>query len=142
MHVRVAPRDQHRVLSAALILVCAVSAAWAAGCRSDPSEQITAEWAIEPSPPLAGSQAVARVTLRDRAGKPVVGARLNLEGLMSHPGMQPVVADVTELGGGIYQAPLRLNMEGDWTIRFVGKLRDGSRITKQLDLSGVRRAGG
>jgi hypothetical protein len=138
-----APRDQPRVLSATLILVvCAVYAAWSAGCRSNPSDQITAEWAIEPSPPLAGSEAVARVTLRDRARNPVIGAKLHLEGLMSHPGMKPVTADVIELGGGIYEAPLRLSMEGDWTIVFSGVLRDGARITKQLDLSGVRRAGG
>jgi hypothetical protein len=142
VHVRVAPRDQPRVLSATLILVCAVYAAGSAACRSNPSDQITAEWAIEPLPPVAGSEAVARITLQDRARNPVIGAKLHLEGLMSHPGMKPVVADVIELGGGIYQAPLRLTMEGDWTIVLSGVLRDGARITKQLDLSGVRRAGG
>jgi YtkA-like protein len=137
-----APRDQPRILRAALILACAVYAACAAGCRSDQSSQITAEWTIEPSPPLAGSDAVARITLRDSARNPVVGAKLHLEGLMSHPGMTPVLSDVTERGGGIYEASLRLNMEGDWTLVLTGELRDGARVSKQLDLSGVRRTGG
>ena len=142
MHVRVAPRDHPRVLSATLILVCAVYAAWSAGCRSDPSNQITAEWTIEPSPPLAGRDAVARITLRDSARNPVVGAKLHVEGLMAHPGMKPVLSDAIERGAGTYEAPLHLTMEGDWTLVLTGELRDGARITKQLDLSGVRRTDG
>ena len=124
------------------MLACAVYAAGAAGCRSDPSEQITAEWTMEPSPPLAGSDIVARISLHDSARNPVVGATLHLEGQMSHPGMTPVVSDVIERGGGIYEARLRLTMEGDWTLVLAGELRDGGRITKQLDLAGVRRATG
>jgi YtkA-like protein len=125
------------------MLACAVyAAAAAAGCRSDPSEQITAEWTLEPSPPLAGSDIVARISLHDSARNPVVGAKLHLEGQMSHPGMTPAVSDVIERGGGIYEARLRLTMEGDWTLVLTGELRDGGRITKQLDLAGVRRATG
>jgi YtkA-like protein len=142
VHVRVASRDQPRILRAALILACAVFAACAAGCRSDPSDQITAEWAVEPSPPLAGSDTVARITLRDSGRNPVLGAKVHLEGLMSHPGMKPVLSEAVERGGGTYEATLRLTMEGDWTLVLAGELRDGTRITKQLDLSGVRRTGG
>jgi hypothetical protein len=97
---------------------------------------------MEPSPPAAGSDVVARVTLHDAAHKPVIGAKLQLEGQMSHPGMAPVVSDVIERGDGLYEARLRLSMEGDWTLVLAGELRDGARITKQLDLAGVRRTGG
>jgi len=97
---------------------------------------------MDPSPPLAGSDVVARVTLRDSASKPVVGAKLHLEGQMSHPGMAPVLSDMVEHGDGLYEARLRLTMEGDWTLVLAGQLRDGTRITKQLDLAGVRRSGG
>ena len=97
---------------------------------------------MEPSPPLAGSDIVARISLHDSARNPVVGATLHLEGQMSHPGMAPVVSDVIERGGGIYEARLRLTMEGDWTLVLTGELADGGRITKQLDLAGVRRATG
>lgn len=97
---------------------------------------------MEPSPPLAGSDVVARVTLTDSARNPVLGAKLQLEGQMSHPGMTPVISDVSERGGGTYDARLRLTMEGDWTLVLTGVLRDGTRIMKQLDVAGVRRAGG
>jgi YtkA-like protein len=142
--VRVAPRAQSRVLNSALplILTCALCAVWAVACRSDPSTQITAEWTIEPSPPLAGSDVTARVTLRDNANTPVGGAKLHLEAQMSHPGMSPVLSDMVERGDGVYDARLRLTMEGDWTLVVAGELRDGTRITKQLDLAGIRRAGG
>jgi len=97
---------------------------------------------VEPSPPLAGSDTVARITLRDSARNPVLGAKVHLEGLMSHPGMKPVLSEAVERSGGTYEATLRLTMEGDWTLVLAGELRDGTRITKQLDLSGVRRTGG
>jgi len=97
---------------------------------------------VQPSPPLAGSDTVARITLHDSARNPVVGAKLHLEGQMSHPGMSPVLSDAIERGNGIYEATLRLTMEGNWTLVLTGELRDGARITKQLDLSGVRRTGG
>ena len=142
MHVRVAPRAHPRVLTAALILTVAVHAAWAAGCRSDPSDRYTAEWTLDPSPPVAGGEVLARVTLRDDAQKPVVGAKLHLEGQMSHPGMTPVISDLTERGGGTYDARIRITMAGDWVLVLTGQTHGGVRITKQIDLPGVRRPTG
>src|SRR5262245_13293647 len=140
VHVRVAPRAHARVLTIALILNGAVCASMAAGCRSDPSEQIDAEWTLDPSPPVVGSDVFAHVTLRDGAKMPVVGATLRLEGQMSHPGMAPVISNLTERGGGVYDAHLKLTMAGDWTLVLTGDLANGVRITKQLDLPGVRGA--
>jgi hypothetical protein len=109
----------------------------AAGCRSDPSGQIDAEWTLDPSPPVAGSDVLAHVTLRDSAKMPVLGAKLRVEGQMSHPGMAPVISDLTERGGGVYDAHLKLTMAGDWTLVLTGELANGARITKHLDLPGV-----
>ena len=142
MHVRVAPRAHARVLTFALILIGAACASTAAGCRSDPSGQIDAEWTLDPSPPVAGSDVLAHVTLRDNAKMPVLGAKLRLEGQMSHPGMAPVVSDLLERGGGVYDAHLKLTMAGDWTLVVTGELSNGVRITKQLDLPGVRQSPG
>ena len=139
--MRVAPRAHAGVLTFALILIAAACAA-AAGCRSDPSGQIDAEWTLDPSPPLAGSDVIAHVTLRDNAKMPVVGAKLRLEGQMSHPGMAPVISDLIERGGGVYDAHLKLTMAGDWTLIVTGELSNGVRITKQLDLPGVRQGTG
>ena len=53
---------------------------------------------------------------------PSTGARLRLEGLMSHPGMAPVVAEVVERGDGAYDAPLQFTMAGDWILFVTGQL--------------------
>ena len=144
MHVRVAPRAQSRILRVRL-LVCAVLLAWApvwvAACRPNPSDQVNASWTIDPSPPSAGSPLIARITLRDRSQAPVIGAKLRLEGQMSHPGMAPVVAELAERGDGEYEAQMQLTMAGDWILVVSGQLRDGTRILKQIDLAGVRPAG-
>jgi hypothetical protein len=56
------------------------------------------------------------VTLTSQAGQPVPGARVSLEGDMSHPGMSPAFSDAREIADGKYQAILDLKMLGDWTI--------------------------
>jgi len=88
-----------------------------------------------------GIPLIARITLRDRSQAPVVGAKLRLEGQMSHPGMAPVVAELAERGDGQYEAQMQLTMAGDWILVVSGQLRDGTRIVKQIDLAGVRPAG-
>jgi hypothetical protein len=135
--VRVAPRAQHRVLTAAFVFVCSL---WClAGCsRPDPAEAIRVTWTLDPSPPVAGTPTVARMTLRDTEQKPVTGARLRLEGVMSHPGMAPVVAAITERGNGEYDAPLQFTMAGDWILLVTGELPTGVQIKKQIEIAGVR----
>jgi YtkA-like protein len=141
VHVRVGSRPDARVLKAAAVLTCAVLAAWIAACRSNPAAQITAEWMLDPSPPVANGDVVARVTLRDGARNPVLGAKLRLEGQMSHPGMAPVVADLQERDGGTYEGRVKLTMAGDWVLVVDGQLADGTRITRQLEVPGIRPAG-
>ena len=136
-----APRAHARILTVALVLGGAICAP-TTGCRSDPSDQIDAEWSLDPSPPLAGSDVVVRITLRDSTKQPVRGAKLRLEGQMSHPGMAPVISSLTERGEGVYDAHVKLTMAGDWTLVVTGELADGVRVMKQLDLPGVRQSAG
>ena len=156
MHVCVEPRAQRQRLTAraaraVIVLVCSL----AAGCTGracgygfdvhsdrgpDPDNAINIAWTLEPSPPIVGTPVVARITLRDRDQKPVIGARLRLEGLMSHPGMAPVVAEVVERGDGAYDAPLQFTMAGDWILLVTGQLADGSQLKKQIEIAGVRPA--
>ena len=138
--MRVGSRVDARLLKAAVIVTCAVLTAWVAGCRSNPADQITAEWMLDPSPPVANGDVVARVTLRDGAKSPVRGAKLRLEGQMSHPGMAPVVSDLQERNGGTYEGRVKLTMAGDWILVVDGQLADGTRITRQLELPGIRSA--
>jgi hypothetical protein len=133
----VAPRAHRHVLTAALAFVCSLSCL--AGCRrTEPADTITVSWTLDPSPPVVGSSFVARLTLRDSAQKPVTGARLRLEGMMSHPGMAPVTVALVERGNGQYDAPLQFTMAGDWILLVTGELRDGGQVKKQIEIAGVR----
>ena len=144
MHVCVAPRAQRRVLTV-VILACSLATACAApGCdvhwdrQPESSGAINVSWTLDPSPPFAGTPIVVRLTLRDRDHTPVTGARLRLEGLMSHPGMAPITAPVTERGNGEYEAPLQFTMAGDWVLIVTGELSGGGQIKKQIEINGVR----
>jgi hypothetical protein len=105
---------------------------------SDQGDAITVSWTLDPAPPVAGTPIVVRVTLRDRNQKPVTGARLRLEGLMSHPGMAPVTAALVEKGVGTYEAPLQFTMAGDWIVLVTGELAGGGQLKKQIEIAGVR----
>ena len=151
MHVRVAPRAHRRRLTAVIVLACSLAAACTgracgfgfdahSGGQDTPADTTTIAWTLDPSPPVIGTPIVARMTLRDRDQKPVIGARLRLEGVMSHPGMAPVVADVVERGDGVYDAPLQFTMAGDWILLVTGKLADGRELKKRIEIAGVRPA--
>ena len=95
-------------------------------------------WTLEPSSPTAGRQTRALVRLRDASGRPVRGARLQVEGHMTHPGMAPVIASAAERDAGIYEATIELTMPGNWTMVASGTLPDGRRLTRSLDVRDVR----
>ena len=137
MHVRVASPSFARALIAA-----AVACAAAAGCGDgSATAHVAVTVAVAPVPPRAAAESIARVTLRDAEGRPVSGARVQVEAHMPHPGMTPVVADAAERGDGIYEARLQFTMAGDWILVATGQLADGSRIVPQdLPVSGVRPA--
>jgi hypothetical protein len=77
------------------------------------------------------------VKLRDAAGEPVPGARVDLEADMSHPGMAPVFGEVREVTPGQYQGSLEFAMPGDWVIRIHVTLPDGRRLQRQVSVPGV-----
>jgi hypothetical protein len=98
-------------------------------------------WSLEPAPPASGRETVARVTLTDAAGKPVPGARLRIEGHMSHPGMAPITTGLTEIADGRYEGRVRFSMAGDWVLVVTGELPDGTRLNRQIEVTGVQPAG-
>ena len=95
-------------------------------------------WTLDPVPPAAGADTIARFTLEDERRQRLRGARLTLEAHMAHPGMSPVTADVTERDDGVYEARVRFSMAGDWTLVVTGDLADGTRITEHVEIAGVR----
>jgi hypothetical protein len=109
------------------------------GCHktSETPTDIVIEHKIAPDPPRTGSATVT-LKLADSAGKPINGARVNLEGNMSHPGMRPVFSEAREVGSGRYEAALEFTMRGDWFILFHITLPDGRKLEKQIDVKGVQ----
>ena len=91
---------------------------------------------IAPQPPRVGPVTIT-LSLAD-AGKPVVGARISLEGNMSHPGMNPVFGSAREIEAGRYQASIEFTMGGDWVIFVKGNLPDGRKLEREFEVKGVQ----
>ena len=126
-------------LTAARACVLAVLAAGLAitSCSGRATSATTLSWTLTPPSPVVGP-ATLTVTLRDAAGGAVTGAKVRLEGHMSHPGMTPVVADAAERTSGIYLVPFTFTMPGDWVLLVSAALSDGGRVEQRIDVNGVR----
>ena len=109
------------------------------GCQrgAGPHADVSVAHEVSPDPPRVGP---ATVTLRvsDAAGRPLSGARVSLEGNMSHAGMRPVFGEATETEPGRYQSRLEFTMGGDWVVSVRLALPDGRRIERQFDVKGVK----
>lgn len=118
-------------------LVCA--ALLAAACRGpvEPASSVLVEHEISPHPPRVGP-ATFSLKLSDAAAQPVRGARITLEGNMTHAGMAPVFAEATEVEPGRYRASLVFTMGGDWFILVHAVLPDGRKLEREVDVKGVR----
>jgi hypothetical protein len=124
-------RDRHRVTRTSLGLV--LLAACAGPAVVPP--HLTLHWTPEPA---AGRDSVAEIQLNDAMARPVIGARLELEAFMTHPGMAPVAAAVDEQGNGRYRARVHFTMAGDWVVRVQGRRADGGAIDVQENVRSVR----
>jgi len=97
---------------------------------------------IAPQPPRVG-QVTITLQVTDTSGKTVSGARIKLEGNMSHAGMVPVFADAAEVEANRYRANMQLTMAGDWVVVVHLILPDGAKVERQfgitvLNAEGVR----
>lgn len=109
------------------------------GCQSSEENHsdIQLDWAINPDPPTEG-MATLHINLTDSSGHEITGAEIDLEGNMSHPGMQPVFTGAEEVEPGKYLAEIEFTMGGDWFILVESKLTDGRVVERQIDIAGVR----
>ena len=110
-----------------------------AGCGGT-AAPVHVSWSLDPAPPITGVETTARLTVQDEQGRAVRGARLRVEGFMSHPGMTPIVVPATEREDGRYEARLRFSMAGDWILVVTGDVGNGTRIIEQVEVRGVRSA--
>lgn len=109
------------------------------GCQSSDvnHSDVELEWEISPKPPAVGL-ATINFTLRDSTGLLINGAEVELEGNMSHPGMQPIFATAEEIEPGRYVADVNLTMGGDWYFLIESILPDDRVIKRQININGVR----
>lgn len=101
-----------------------------------PGLDLTLAHEVSPQPPRVGQ---VTITLRatDASGKPITGARMRLEGNMSHAGMVPVFAGTTETEPGRYRAIMELSMAGDWIVLVHVTLPDSRKLDRQFEIKGV-----
>ncbi|MGB6728215.1 MAG: FixH family protein [Terracidiphilus sp.] len=122
----------------ALLILATVPLFFNAGCRrpANASGDISIEESIAPQPVRAGIETIT-FRLMNVSHHPVVGARVQVEGDMNHPGMAPVFADALEIEPGEYRAQLNFSMGGDWVVLFHINLSDGRKVERQMDVRGV-----
>jgi hypothetical protein len=126
-----------RVACLSLALLTATLPGGACGRRSQADSTLNLTLTLRPAEPVVGP-AVLTVTLRDRAGAPLQGATVRLEGHMSHAGMAPVLADATQRAPGVYEVPFAFTMQGDWVLLVSAALPDGTRVERRIDVANVR----
>lgn len=98
---------------------------------------IALQYEIAPQPARVGATTID-IKLTDKNGAPVGGARVDLEGNMSHAGMGPVSVEAKEIQTGKYRGTLQLTMAGDWIVLIHVTLPDGQTLQRQIELRGVR----
>jgi hypothetical protein len=125
-----------RLLVAAVACACALSGV---ACRlTEPTPEFLVRHEISPNPPRVGPADVSLRLTDFLSAKPLSGARVTLEGNMTHAGMTPVFAEAKEAEPGSYRATLEFTMGGDWVVLVHAALPDGRNIERQFDVKGVR----
>ena len=120
------------------MIALAVCLVLAQGCRhqSESSLDLTLAYEVSPQPPRVG-QVTITLKVAEASGKPVTGARITLEGNMSHAGMVPVFAEANETEPGRYRSTMELSMAGDWHVTVHMTLADGRKLERQFEIKGV-----
>ncbi len=93
---------------------------------------------VSPDPATVGD-AVLTLEIRDADGNPIEGATIEVEGVMTHAGMQPVIVATEALGEGKYATQdFKFTMGGDWVIIVHATLADGATVQQRVDVKGVQ----
>jgi hypothetical protein len=109
------------------------------GCSkpNQESSEINFQYEIQPNPPHVGSNTFV-VKLAEKNDSPLSGARVSLEGDMSHAGMSPALSALNEVGAGTYRGELTLGMRGDWILEFHIVLADSRKVEHEVQFKNVK----
>lgn len=122
-----------------LALMCC---SWLSACSGSGTGDggLSVTFRFDPPAPAVGT---ARLALRlvDPAGQPVQGASVAVEANMDHAGMVPTFATLAEDGPGHYVGDVAFTMGGDWFLQLDVTLADGRKVSRTLDVPGVRSDG-
>ena len=108
------------------------------GCRQQSASipNLTVSYEVFPLPARVGDVMIT-IRMTDVAEKPIAGARVKLEGNMTHAGMAPVIVEAKEIGPGRYQTNMKLTMAGDWQVLVHLTLPDGRELDQQFEIKEV-----
>lgn len=106
------------------------------GCRNQSAPNLTVVYEVSPRPARVGDVTIT-IRLTDGSSKPISGARVVLEGNMSHAGMAPVFATTNEIGPGQYRTNMNLSMAGDWQVLAHLTLPDGRDVDYGFEIKEV-----
>lgn len=129
-------KDTNRVSLLCLLCLLCLFVVGFLSCRSQSSAEVIITHEVAPQPARVGQVAI-RLRVTDALRQPISGARITLEGNMSHAGMSPVFADTLEDAPGEYRANMNLSMAGDWIVLVHLTLRDGTKLERQFEIKGV-----
>ena len=119
----------------ALLLASLQSAGCARSARA--TSDVALVYDSDPKPPRVGPNTFT-IGLSGKNDQRLAGARISLEGDMSHPGMSPVFGEAREIAPGQYRGTLDLNMLGDWTVVFHITLANGQSFDRQVQIPHIR----
>ncbi len=98
----------------------------------DPSPSSLQIEATIPDGLTVGRAAELHIHLRQQ-GKPVEGATVQVEGNMTHAGMEPLQVEAQPRGAGEYVAPLAWTMSGGWVLTVRATLPDGQSAERTVE---------
>ena len=131
----------HGAQAMCTILLALLAAAVLSGCN--PRGEATGGLdvtilSVTPAPATVGDAEIT-LRIRDADGNPVEGATVEVEGAMTHAGMQPVIVMTKSLGAGEYVTKgFKFTMGGDWVIIVRATLADGTTAEQRVALKGVQ----
>jgi hypothetical protein len=111
----------------------------AAAMNAPAPTQASGELATVPSPPQKGANTI-RVKLTDQAGKPIVGAQVNVTFFMAAmPAMglaaMKTVVQASDKGGGMYEGNGALGSGGTWQVTIMAQQNGQTIVKKQLSVN-------